>query len=347
MIIRSKEPKVLEYPFESLDSEITPNDKFYVRSHFPEPVIDRASWVLAVEGEVATPLRLSYEQLLEMPSRRVVSTLECAGNNRLFLRPPAKGVQWELGGTSTAEWTGVSLAHVLERAGVRATAVDVVFEGADIGTVEEEPKPDGPISFARSLPMAKAIDPDVLLCYQMNGETLSMDHGYPLRAIVPGWYAMASVKWLTRINVIDRKFDGYFQTTDYAYWTEENGNRERVPISQMLVKAEISHPQPQEVVPANSEYVITGAAWSGEGTVTTVEISVDNGKNWSSAQLTGAPVKNAWRFFEYCWQKPQPGQHVLIARATDSNGNTQPLKHDPDRGAYMINFLLPIPVEVR
>jgi len=347
MIVLSLNPKVFEYPFNTLDKIITPNEQFYVRSHFPDPEIDIHSWRLSVEGCVSSPLQLSYDELLQMPARTVVSTLECAGNNRLFLIPPVEGVQWGLGGASTAEWTGVPLVAVLERAGIQPNAVDIILEGADSGEVELEPKPVGPIQYARSLPRAKALDPDVLLCYRMNGEELSVPHGYPLRAIVPGWYAMASVKWLKRITVSERRFGGYFQTTDYAFWQSHNALPTRVPISKMLVKAEISRPQLHETVPTNTEYHISGAAWVGESTIAKVEISTDNGETWAEAQLTGTPVRNAWQFFECLWRTPaSPGVHTLLARATDENGNSQPMQHDPDHGPYMINHCLPITVEV-
>jgi DMSO/TMAO reductase YedYZ molybdopterin-dependent catalytic subunit len=347
-IVLSDDPEVLEYPFNRLDGLITPNGRFYVRNHFAVPEIDSDSWRLKVEGAVDKPLELTLDDIKSMPTRTLTSTLECAGNNRIFLTPPVKGVKWELGGASTAAWTGISLADLLNLAGVQATAAEVILEGADCGEVKEEPKPPGPIHFARSLPIAKAMEKDVLLIYQMNGEQLSAKHGFPLRAIVAGWYAMASVKWLSRIIVSETSFGGYFQTTDYAFWQRQDGHPVRVPISRMLVKAEIAYPLPNQTVERNCRLTINGAAWAGERLVAKVEISQDGGASWSPAKLVGEPVRYAWQLWEYAWLTPSaPGKITLLARATDETGETQPLEHDPDRENYMFNFCLPVRLEVR
>src|ERR1700716_4338850 len=202
LIIRQKEPTNLEMPFDQVDSYLTPTELFYVRSHFPAPSIDVASYQLKIDGAVRSPLALSYMDLREMPSETRIATLECAGNGRVFLVPQVRGAQWELGAVGNAEWTGVPLRALLERAGVEDDACEVVLEGADRGTPTEEPIPPGPISYARSLPLEKATRPEVLIAYQMNGHDLARDHGYPVRAIVPGHYGMASVKWLTRIQAV-------------------------------------------------------------------------------------------------------------------------------------------------
>ncbi len=345
-IMRSKEPMVLECPFELL-TDITPNDLFYVRNHFPPPEIQLESWMLPIEGTVAKTLNLTYADLRAMPSRTVKATLECAGNNRTFLVPQAKGVQWGLGGVSTAEWTGVPLRHVLERAGLNADTVDIVIEGGDAGEGPEEPKPLGDIRFSRSLPIAKAMEDDVLLAYAMNGEDLTVAHGAPVRLIVPGWYAVASVKWLARIVAIDHTFQGYFQTIDYGYWDKSDGEPVRKPITEMLVKALIAHPQLHENVPANSEYLISGAAWSGTAKVKKVEVSTDNGVTWHAAKLTTEASTNAWCHWNFTWKTPGSGERTLMARATDALGNTQAAQHDYNRHAYMINFCVPISVTVR
>jgi DMSO/TMAO reductase YedYZ molybdopterin-dependent catalytic subunit len=194
LIVRQKDPDNLEFPFASLRSFITPNDLFYVRNHFAAPSIDSNTWRLRIVGAVARPLELTYDQLQAIPAVTEAFTLECAGNGRAFLSPKTKGVQWEMGAVSTATWTGVPLAALLERAGVGPGAVEVILEGADRGEPASELKPPGKLSFARSLPLAKAQRPEVMLAYRMNGAALPAAHGFPLRAVVGGWYGMASVK---------------------------------------------------------------------------------------------------------------------------------------------------------
>ena len=342
-IIRSKDPLNLEMPFETLDSFITPTESFYVRTHFPIPKVEKNGWRLQVQGEVDRPFKISYNELIALESRKVPVTLECAGNNRNFLEPKVKGVQWGLGAAGNAEWTGVPLLILLERAGVKASAREVVLEGADQGRVDDPKAPAGELKFARSIPLEKARQ-DVLLAYQMNDADLPPEHGFPVRAMVPGWYAMASVKWLTRIIVIDRPFNGYYQTLDYAFWS----NNELVPLREMQVKAQIARPVTGEMIPANSTYRIHGAAWTSGGEVTTVEISTNGGSTWSNATLVGESNPNAWRLWEFAWRTPaKPGKATLIARAGDSRGLTQPTEHDPNRGTYMINHVLPITVEVQ
>ena len=199
LIIRQKDPNNLEMPFDQLGDFITPTELFYIRSHFPTPELDPVAYRLSIGGAVRKALRLSYAEIRAMPSRTCVATLECAGNSRVFLVPPVPGAQWELGAVGNAEWTGVPLSALLERAGLADDVCELVLEGADRGIPKEEPKPPGPISYARSIPSARAMESDVLIAYQMNGRDLTSDHGYPLRAIVPGHYGMASVKWLTNI----------------------------------------------------------------------------------------------------------------------------------------------------
>src|ERR1700716_858858 len=196
LIIRQQEPKNLESPFDRLDSYLTPTELFYIRSHFPTPDLDCASYRLRIDGAVRRPLTLSYDERRSMRSETRVATLECAGNSRVFLVPQVQGAQWELGAAGNAEWTGVPLRALLERAGLANDACEIVLEGADRGMPKEEPMPPIPISYTWSLPRAKSLRSEVLIAYQMNGRELPRDHGFPVRAIVPGHYGMASVKWL-------------------------------------------------------------------------------------------------------------------------------------------------------
>ena len=354
-IVRSENPLNLEMPFSAVDSFITPTKSFYVRTHFPIPVIDRNAWQLYVEGEVEKPFAINFEELMTIEPVTVPMTLECAGNNRNFLQPKVKGVQWHLGAVGNAEWTGVRLSILLDRAGLKSTACDVVLEGADRGILEDPKSPPGELKFSRSIPVEKARR-DVLLAYKMNGEDLPPEHGFPVRAIVPGWYAMASVKWLQRIIVIDRPFMGYYQTIDYAYWKrtdyghwqrgEEIG--ELTPLTEMQVKAEIARPEEGETVCANTTVCVSGAAWACDAEIAKVEVSTDGGTTWTDAKLVGESKPNAWRLWEFNWHTPsQSGKQTLMARATDSLGRTQPVHRDPDHGTYMINHLLPIEVEVK
>lgn len=348
-IIRENEPENLEFPFSSLNSAITPTEQFFIRSHFPVPKISPETYRLKVDGHIERPLEISYDDLLKMPSTRVTMTLECAGNSRIFLSPKVSGLQWELGAVSNAEWVGVSLSEVLNRVGVKPGTVDIILEGADSGEIKKEPNSPGKITYARSIPLAKAFEKEVILAYQMNGEPLPAAHGFPLRAIVPGWYGMASVKWVNRISVSSVPFRGYWQTLDYTYWETRNGLPiELLPVSEIEVKAEIARPGLHEVLPANSVYRMHGAAWTGESEIAKVEVSTDGGKIWSATQLLGASAKYAWRLWEFHWRTPaEPGRYTVMARATDARGRTQPMVRDAHRGGYVITHVQPILVEVR
>ncbi|MEY2498399.1 MAG: hypothetical protein QOD12_1955 [Verrucomicrobiota bacterium] len=347
LILREQEPLNLEMPFSALNGFTTPNESFYVRCHFPIPEIAAADWRLKVEGEVETLFELGYDDLLQMEKRTIPATLECAGNNRIFLEPKVKGVQWELGAVGNASWTGVPLSALLDRAKVKPGAIEVILEGADEGEIANPPRPAGKIHFARSIPLGKAQD-DVLLASEMNGEKLTAAHGFPLRAIVPGWYAMASIKWLRRIIVTSKPFAGYYQSIDYSYWTRTDGELPTLrPLAEQQLKAEIARPATGETVPANAAVKVHGAAWGGAEEITKVEVSADNGKTWNAARLLGEAVKNAWRLWEYEWRTPATrGPQTLMARATDSRGQGQPSERNADHGSYMINHTLPIRVNV-
>lgn len=351
MIGRQREPENLEFPFSILDTDrsLTPNEQFYVRTHFEVPEIGAKTWNLKVEGEVEHPFDLGFEELRGMPSRTVTSLLECSGNGRVFLELPQVSIRWELGGVGNAEWTGVPLGAVLERAGVRPDAVEVILEGSDRGEFKEpNPKTPGVIPYARSLPLSKAKSPEVLLAYEMNGEPLPPRHGYPVRAVVAGWYGMASVKWLKRIIVTDRPFDGFFQTFLYTTWERRHGLPSLVPVTEIQVKAQIARPAPYEVVPKGSEYRIYGAAWAGESAATRVEVSDDGGETWAEAKLLGEPAPFTWRYWEHAWTTPgRAGRRILMARATDQRGRTQPMQRDRDRRDAVISHVLPVEVEVR
>jgi DMSO/TMAO reductase YedYZ molybdopterin-dependent catalytic subunit len=347
LIIRQKEPRNLESPFDQIDSYLTPTELFYIRSHFPIPNLDRASYQLRIDGAVRRPFALSYEELRSMRSETRVATLECAGNSRVFLVPQVQGAQWELGAVSNAEWTGVPLRALLERAELQQDACEIVLEGADRGTPKEEPLPPNPISYAWGLPRAKAIQPEVLIAYQMNGRDLSPDHGFPVRAIVPGHYGMASVKWLTGIRAVREPFHGYWQTSDYAYWASMDGKPVRRPLGEMQLKSEIARPRVYETLVPNRIYTVSGAAWAGETDVTEVAVSTDDGRSWAEAEFLDPARRHAWRRWKFDWLTPkETGQYTLLARAKDAGGVIQPDRHDQNYGTYVINHSLPIEVFV-
>jgi DMSO/TMAO reductase YedYZ molybdopterin-dependent catalytic subunit len=285
--------------------------------------------------------------LREMPRETRIATLECAGNGRVFLVPQVRGAQWELGAVGNAEWTGVPLRVLLERAGLEADACEVVLEGADRGVPSEEPKPPVAISYTRSAPVAKALQPEVLIAYQMNGRDLSRDHGYPVRAIVPGHYGMASVKWLTRIRAVREPFQGYWQTSDYGYWDFSDGTPVRRPLAEIKVKSAIARPSVYETLLPDQKYTVFGAAWAGETVVTEISVSTDGGQIWAVAQFLDPARRHAWRRWKFDWLTPtRPGQYTLLARAKDADGTVQPDKHDWNYGTYVITHLLPIEVMV-
>ena len=345
VITRQQNPLNIEFPFEALDAYETPTPQFYVRSHHPLPNVDRATFTLKIEGHVEHPYELTMDELAAMAQQTRPATLECAGNGRVFLVPQVDGAQWELGAVSTARWTGVPLADVLARAGVKPGAVEVMFEGADKGKAKEKPTPPGEIHYAHSIPMRKV--PDALLAHGMNGGPLTPPHGFPLRLVVGGWYGMASVKWCHRIVVLDQKFRGYYRAVDYAYWTELAGNPVHVPIEEMSCKAQIARPAKQEVVPRDAVYPVTGAAWTGDTDVVRVEVSTDGGRTFADAALLGEPVRHAWRFWRFDWHTPtEPGAATLLARATDARGRTQSAERDPNHHTYLINHMLPCECEV-
>jgi DMSO/TMAO reductase YedYZ molybdopterin-dependent catalytic subunit len=343
-ILRSHHPENLESNFAALSGFITPTDTFYVRSHFATPKIDRAAWKLRVEGAVEKPMEFTLDQLQKLAEVRVPLLLECAGNGRGYLVPPARGVNWQLGAVGVAEWTGVPLVTLLEKVGVKSNAVEVVLEGADTGVPEGAP---GPIAYARGLPLEKARKPETMLVYGMNGKDLAPRHGAPLRAVIGGWYGMASVKWLRRIVVTDKPFQGFWQAVDYTMYERVNGLPSVVPITEGMVKSQIARPALSETVPAGKSYRVFGAAWAGEADVAKVEFSADAGKTWADAKLFDQPVPFCWRLWEYEWKVPaSPGRAVLMSRATDNRKRTQPMERDPDRRTYVINHVLPIEIEI-
>jgi DMSO/TMAO reductase YedYZ molybdopterin-dependent catalytic subunit len=320
---------------------VMPNARFYVRNHFQIPTLDPAAFRLSVGGLVDRPMSLGVADLRQMPSRTLVVTLECAGNGRTGFNPPVDGEKWDLGAVSTAEWTGVPLVEVLDRAGVRADAREVVFRGADGGTVDGHTEP---IRFERSLRLDQTREAEVLLVYAMNGEPLPVQHGYPVRVIVPGWYAVASVKWLTEIEVIDRPFVGHYQTDKYQLEHEQEGRIVREPVTLQRVRALITEPvRDQEV--ACGDLVVRGVAWSGAAPIERVEVSM-NGGSWHEARVVSERKRYSWQWWEIVSRVTEPGLINLRARATDLAGRTQPECAEWNRLGYGNNAIQQVPIRV-
>ncbi len=309
--------------------------------------MELASYQLRVDGAVRNPLSLSYQELRDMPSETRVATLECAGNSRVFLVPQVGGAQWELGAVGNAEWNGVPLAALLERAGLEEDACEIVLEGADQGTPKEAPVPPHPISYARSLPRDKAIQREVLIAYQMNGHDLPLHHGYPVRAVVPGHYGMASVKWLTRVEAVREPFRGYWQTSDYGYWDDLDGKPVRRALGEMKLKSEITRPRVYETLAPNQLYTVFGVAWAGETEVTEIAVSTDGGQTWAEARIfrPRSPVCVATLEVRLAHAEKAGAIH-LAGASRRGDGSVQPDTHDQNYGSYVINHPLPIEVLV-
>lgn len=331
LIHLTREPLNAETPLERQTGVITPTSRHYVRDHFPIPDVTGR---LSIDGAVRTPLQLDLDDIRALPSRSLVVTLECAGNGRAFLDPPVAGEQWRTGAVSTAEWTGVSVRAVLEMAEPLATAVEVLFIGADVGT---PPDVGTRIAFERSLPIADAMRDDVLLAYAMNGDDIPPEHGAPLRVIVPGWYGMASVKWLARLRLIERAFDGFFQTKRYVI-----GDR---PLREIAARALIASPRDGDRIAARP-FVMRGYAWSGRGDLARVEVSVDGGRTWRDAMLGEALSTYAWRPWHAAVAPHETGQLVLLARAVTADGKPQPLEEIRNALGYANNAVRPVRVVV-
>lgn len=312
------EPLNEETPLAALRSAITPTPLVYTRNHFPIPQLTAETWHLSVMGSVAHTLNLSLAdiQALPMATQRVV--LECAGNGRRAITPPPPGTPWGWGAASLLEVTGTPLRHVLAMAGVAETAVEVLFVGADNGRVGDQVT-----SYARSLPLETALSDEVWLVWALNGQPLPAAHGYPLRLMVAGWYGMAAVKWLTEIRLLTTPFDGFFQRDDYVYRGDDEAAEDE-PVRHMRVRSLIAQPVDGAQLPL-APLVVQGAAWSGYGSITKVEISADAGHSWHTAVLEPAAAPHAAQLWHCAWNPPAAGTYTLWARAQDASGRTQPL----------------------
>lgn len=324
-------------PRDALRKPRTPNAAFFVRNHFPVPDVDGSTWRLDVVGGTNADLRLGVEDLANRPRRRVTATLECAGNGRRRFEPAVDGVPWDDRAVGTADWDGVPLPAILEEAGVPQDAVEILFTGLDEGDEGGDTVP-----FQRSLRLKEALRDDVLVCDRMNGEPLPRDHGAPARLLVPGWYGVASVKWLGEIRFLDAPFDGWFQTDRYVYRTDEE--QPGTPVDRMRPKSLVVDPADGGRVPAGRPLRVEGVAWAGAAPVDRVDVSVDGGRSWKEADLAEAPDRFAARRFTCTVPAPAPGPLRILSRATDADGEVQPDEPGWNRHGYGMNAIVPVDV---
>ncbi|HKF54443.1 MAG TPA: sulfite oxidase [Blastocatellia bacterium] len=335
LIVRSENPQDLETPINLLDTWITPNDLFYVRSHIYTPKVDMGTWRLQIDGMVNQPLTLTLDDLKKYPESMQVVTLECSGNGRAFYEPTVPGAQWEKGAVGNARWTGVRLADVLKHAGVKPGAKYITIDGADV--------PMGKVpDFIRSLPIEKAMHPDTLLAMQMNGEPIPVSHGFPLRLIASGWTGNNSVKWVTHITVADQPTDAFFYKTAYRYptmpvapgATVDAANM--VPLTTLAVKSSITAPSPAAQFKPGP-VMVKGIAYAGEADIVSVDVSTDLGATWKPATLGRDHARYAWRLWEYNWTASNPGSYLIMSRAKDSTGRIQPMVQAWNPSGYLWN----------
>jgi sulfane dehydrogenase subunit SoxC len=332
-------------PLEALRYDLTPPGLHYLLVHFDIPAVEPRPWRLRVDGRVHRPLSLSLSELMDRPAVTVAVTMECAGNGRALLAPRTLSQPWLYEAVGTGSWTGTPLAPLLDEAGLAEQAVEVLFTGLDRG-VEGGVEQD----YARALPLAEAKARGVLLAWAMDGRPLPPQHGYPLRLIVPDWYGMTQVKWLCRITALDARYVGYQNAHAYRYrYTEQEQGQ---PLARMLPRSLMVPPGIPEFLSRRrllpvGNHVLTGRAWSGMGSVHSVEVSVDGARSWAMAEL-GEPVgPHAWSPWRAGWKASVPGEYVLCCRATDTTGRRQPVEPDWNVGGYAVNAVQRVHVTVR
>jgi DMSO/TMAO reductase YedYZ molybdopterin-dependent catalytic subunit len=339
MITLSPQPLDLEMPVDDFIDEFTPVPSFFIRSHTLIPEVKLADWTLSIDGLVEKPIRLKFEELRQMPRMELVSVLECAGNGRSFYAPRVAGSQWRFGAVGNAKWTGVRLRDVLDKVGLKAGATNLLLDGADVPLGK---MPD----FQRTIPVAKALDPDTMLAYEMNGAPLTAAHGFPLRLIAPGWASDSWVKWLQHIEVLDHEFEGFWMKTAYRHPNRPVAPgtavdaKDMVPVTDLNVKSVIAHPG-EWAKPGH--IAVAGVAWSNASPVSKVEVSTDAGSTWALAKLLGEPTKYGFRKWLYGWDARE-GPHTLMSRASNANGETQPLEEQWNPSGYLWNVAQARPV---
>lgn len=311
MISRWPKGLALEMPRSAESCWITPTKCFYVFNHTDFPFLTTQDWQLKITGEVEHPLTLNWSALQELKQLEVINTLECAGNGRAFFKPSVDGVQWATGAVGNAKFTGPRLADVLKLAKPGKAARHIGFMGQDT-----------PSQFIRSIPIEKALDPDTILATTMNGKPLTPEHGFPVRAIVPGWVGAASVKRVIEIQFLPHEAQGEMMQSFYRIPDPRDSSKSEA-VTVLQVKSIITHPLKGAILRL-APVAIQGAAWAGESAVAKVQLSTDSGETWQPARLAASRGKYAWRLWRYLWTPPHAGEFSITVRATDTSGNTQP-----------------------
>jgi len=325
MILKNITPPLAESPLDQIDGLVTPNYLHFVRNHYNGfPTIDQGTWKLTVSGVVARPLELSLTELRGLPTKTLTMVLECAGNTRGRFVPVTEGTQWGNGAASVAEYTGVPVADVMKLAGIKESAVDLVFASLDSGKV------------TRGLNKQKALDPDTMLVWAMNGEPLPIEHGFPIRVIVPGWIGVAHIKWLGSIEALDKPYDGFYNTRQYVYLKQgqESGG---TPMTTLPIKSVLARPRPGTEVPVGPT-TLSGFAWSGGEKITKVEVSTDGGATYKDARIEEPVLRWSWVRWQFTVDAP-PGTLSVATRATDAAGNVQPRTVEWNRFGYGYNAI--------
>ncbi len=309
----TREPLNAHTPAAALAERVTPTRAFYVRNHFPMPKVDAASWRLRLPGR-----EVALADLRAMPQRSLEVVLECAGNGRTRMSPLPPGTPWGERAVACAGFSGVPLRDLLPPLppGTR----ELLFVGADEGEAHGKS-----MAYERSLPVERALHPDTLVVLAMNGEPLTPEHGAPARLLVPGWYGMASVKWLVEVRALREPFRGFYQAEHYVY-REQRGGAPDAPVTTTRVKSLIAEPREGAQVRVGARVRVAGHAWSGAAAIRKVEVSDDGGRTWSAARLESPASPYAWTPWTFDWTPARPGRIALLARATDAAGNAQPLE---------------------
>lgn len=338
LIVHVARPLDAETPVEEFASYLTPNSRFFVRSHFgppPTELLSEPNWKLSLGGMVDRPSTFTLNELKQFDKVTITAVVQCSGNGRAFHRPRVPGVQWKRGAVGNAEWTGVRLRDVMARASIQTKGRHVQFQGADRPVATTVPL------FLRSIPVEKALHSDTILAYEMNGRPLPLLHGAPLRVITPGWMANSCVKWLTEITVQADEAKGFYMEKAYRVpmmRVEQDAatSGQPIPVEAMVVKSLIAVPQEGATI-TSGPVTIQGVAWGGEVKVAMVEVSLDEGKTWEPARLIGEDRPCAWRQWQLVWKAKTAGTFTILCRATDARGTTQPATSAWNPSGYLWN----------